>query len=99
MTVLRTASLVLLIATFALPVLAQDTPAIQVARVKYGGGGDWYGDEQSLVQLLRFVKENTLLDVAESVGYRSPSAFAKAFKSLLHESPAAYRKRLRQSSE
>ncbi|GAB5519018.1 MAG: DUF4159 domain-containing protein [Rhodothermales bacterium] len=79
MTVLRTASLVLLIAAFALPVFAQDTPAIQVARVKYGGGGDWYGDEQSLVQLLRFVKENTLLEVAEReevVELSSPKLFS-----------------------
>ncbi len=34
-----------------------------IARVKYGGGGDWYSDEQSLPELLKFVRENTLLDV------------------------------------
>lgn len=35
-----------------------------IARVKYSGGGDWYSDESSLRQLLRFARENTLLDVA-----------------------------------
>jgi len=45
-------------------VVAQDTYTFTIARIKYGGGGDWYGDEQSLVQLLEFAHENTLLDVA-----------------------------------
>ena len=38
--------------------------AIPVARVKYGGGGDWYSDEKAMVELLKFVRQNTLLDVA-----------------------------------
>lgn len=42
----------------------QDDAAVQVARVKYGGGGDWYSDEQSLTELLAFARQNTLLDVA-----------------------------------
>ncbi len=48
------------------PVAAQNVDAytIPIARVKYGGGGDWYSDEKSLVELLKFVKQNTLLDVA-----------------------------------
>ena len=43
---------------------AQDDYAFSVARVKYGGGGDWYSDEQSLTELLEFVRENTLIHVA-----------------------------------
>ena len=46
------------------PAAAQDDYTARIARVKYGGGGDWYGDEQSLTQLLQFVREHTLLDVA-----------------------------------
>jgi hypothetical protein len=38
--------------------------AAQVARVQYGGGGDWYADEESLSELLAFVRRETLLDVA-----------------------------------
>ncbi len=44
--------------------LAQPQHTIQIARVKYGGGGDWYGDETSLIELLKFTRANTLLDVA-----------------------------------
>lgn len=52
------------IAGAASPSNAQDDYAFHIARIKYGGGGDWYGDETSLVQLLKFAKEYTLLDVA-----------------------------------
>ncbi len=43
--------------------VAQDH-AFAIARVKYGGGGDWYSDEQSLPELLSYVRTHTLLDVA-----------------------------------
>ncbi|MBX2818254.1 MAG: DUF4159 domain-containing protein [Rhodothermaceae bacterium] len=45
-------------------ILAQDTHTIQIARIKYGGGGDWYSDDQSLIELLRFAETNTLLDIS-----------------------------------
>lgn len=55
----------LLLASAAYPVSAQPGDAsMSIARVKYGGGGDWYSDEQSLPELLAFVRQNTLLDVA-----------------------------------
>jgi hypothetical protein len=44
-------------------VAQSDEAAVRVARVKYQGGGDWYSDEESLTELLRFVRENTVLDV------------------------------------
>jgi hypothetical protein len=53
-----------LFATPCAPVLAQDSASVQIARVKYSGGGDWYSDEKSLPELLSFVRDNTLLDVA-----------------------------------
>lgn len=46
-----------------MPSYAQSDSAIQIARVKYQGGGDWYSDEESLVELLAFARQNTLLDV------------------------------------
>lgn len=64
---MRWLTLVLAAVLFAIPcapVLAQDSASVQIARVKYGGGGDWYSDEKSLPELLSFVRENTLLDVA-----------------------------------
>lgn len=55
----------LLVLATAVPVAAQSSDAsMSIARVKYGGGGDWYSDEQSLPELLSFVRQNTLLDVA-----------------------------------
>lgn len=37
-----------------------------------------------------------IVEVAMRVGYRSQSAFARAFRALLHDSPSHYRKRLKQ---
>ena len=49
-------------------VLADATPpgsrAFGIARLKYGGGGDWYEDRTSLVNLMRFVKDRTTIPVA-----------------------------------
>jgi Domain of unknown function (DUF4159) len=48
----------------AAPAQAQDEFSLRIARIKYGGGGDWYGDEQSLWELLAFARRETLMDVA-----------------------------------
>ena len=45
------------------PALAQEGSTIAVARVQYQGGGDWYSDEESLVELLAYARQHTLLDV------------------------------------
>lgn len=37
--------------------------AFKIARLKYNGGGDWYNDPQEEVNLLSYVKQNTLIDV------------------------------------
>jgi len=37
--------------------------AIKLARVKYSGGGDWYNDPSSEVNLLRYVNKNTNIQV------------------------------------
>ena len=50
------------------PAIADVTPpgarAFGIARLKYGGGGDWYEDRTSLVNLLRFVRERTTIPLA-----------------------------------
>lgn len=47
--------------------LAEAQPRIEsqfrIARLKYGGGGDWYNDPSAEVNLLRFVHQNTNIDV------------------------------------
>lgn len=37
--------------------------ALKIARLKYAGGGDWYNDPSSEVNLLNFVRQHTGLDV------------------------------------
>ncbi|MFH1277938.1 MAG: DUF4159 domain-containing protein [Candidatus Eisenbacteria bacterium] len=49
----------------AAPPFAEDTGAFTVARLKYGGGGDWYSDPTSLPNLLRGLRERTGLLVEE----------------------------------
>jgi hypothetical protein len=34
-----------------------------IARLKYGGGSDWYNDPSSEINMLKFLKENTNIDV------------------------------------
>ena len=42
---------------------AQEGATVPVARVKYDGGGDWYSDEKSLMELFAFAGQHTLLDL------------------------------------
>lgn len=37
----------------------QNNPYLQIARVKYAGGGDWYNDPSAEVNLLNYINENT----------------------------------------
>ena len=39
--------------------------AMVVARVKYGGGGDWYNDPSAIPNLCRYIKSHTRVDVSE----------------------------------
>ena len=53
----------------AVALLAADGPAqplFTIARLQYGGGGDWYSDPSSLPNLLRFLREHTQIDAAET---------------------------------
>jgi hypothetical protein len=59
-------ALMLLATALAEEAQAQEQYEFTIARVKYGGGGDWYVGPQSVPQLLAFVRENTLVNVAPS---------------------------------
>jgi hypothetical protein len=63
------AALAAALLAFAPPAGAVDPPAsgsrgFSIARLKYGGGGDWYEDRTSLVNLLRGVRARTSIPVA-----------------------------------
>lgn len=69
--------------------LALESPAQQriesqfrIARLKYGGGGDWYNDPSAEVNLLRFVGRHTAIDVDpryEFVDLQSDRLFSYPF--------------------
>ncbi len=41
---------------------AQESP-LKIGRLKYSGGGDWYNDPSSEINLLKFISDNTNIDV------------------------------------
>ena len=47
----------------ASPVLAQDGGEVSIARVQYGGGGDWYSGDP-LPTLIEFARDHALLDLS-----------------------------------
>jgi hypothetical protein len=44
-------------------ILSQSTGAFSIARLKFGGGADWYNDPSAEVNLLNFIKQNTNIKV------------------------------------
>lgn len=44
-------------------IISQSTGAFSIARLKYGGGADWYNDPSAEVNLLNFIKQNTNIKV------------------------------------
>lgn len=56
--------------------------AFKIARLKYAGGGDWYNDQSAEVNLLRFVKQHTGINVEptyEFVDVNSEQLFTYPF--------------------
>ena len=58
---------VTLVVTLAWPAHAisqtvRQTSTFVIARLKYGGGGDWYNDPSSEINLLKFLKAHTNID-------------------------------------
>lgn len=53
-----------LVAVCAVTLSAQKSnSALKLGRVKYSGGGDWYNDPSSEINLLKFIRENTNITV------------------------------------
>lgn len=60
----RTASRALATAVLLLGLLvAAEAAPLKVARLKYGGGGDWYANPTGLPNLLKAVRQRTTVDV------------------------------------
>lgn len=61
---------------------AQINPGFSIARLKYGGGADWYNDPSAEVNLLKFVEQNTSIKVIakyQFVDLASDEIFAYPF--------------------
>jgi hypothetical protein len=67
----------------ARPLHAQKLPpAFKCARLKYGGGGDWYNDPAAVPNLMAYIKEKTGVrtpDKEDIVEAASPAIFQYAF--------------------
>ncbi len=57
----------LIIFVLSIIISAQDKSGLQVARLKYNGGGDWYNDPSAEVNLLQYINDNT--DINVNPGY------------------------------
>ena len=56
-------ALVLLLPLEAAPQTGRISSSFKIARLKFAGGGDWYNDPQEETNLLKFVKQNSPIDV------------------------------------
>lgn len=71
-----------LLSTYVFPQVSSVKSALKITRLKYSGGGDWYNDSQEEINLLKFVKQNTLIDadtVYEFVEISSDKFFTYPF--------------------
>ena len=48
------------------PGAGAETEGLRIARLKYGGGGDWYSNPTSLPNLAREIRSRTSIEVAET---------------------------------
>ncbi len=70
-------TLLVLFLCLSLSIMAQ-TNGIQIARLKYNGGGDWYANKTSLPNLIRFCKQQLKVKLADEeavVDVGSPDLF------------------------
>ena len=45
------------------PLTANDDGKFSITRIQYDGGGDWYSDQSSIPNLLKFIDKNTTISV------------------------------------
>jgi len=62
----RREALLTLLVVLCLPHQAAADP-VKVARLKYGGGGDWYANPTSVPNLVEFIKQNTAIEMSPDV--------------------------------
>lgn len=51
-------NIIIIVLTFTKILFSQNIDGLVIARLKYSGGGDWYNDPSSEVNLLKFISQN-----------------------------------------
>ena len=70
----------IIISIFSAVSLSQE---FQIARIQYGGGGDWYSDPSSLPNLLNYLRKNTaMVNASEEVRIKLSDNNAKKYPYL-----------------
>ncbi len=64
--------LILLAFLIISPVVTFAQMPVTVMRIKYGGGGDWYGNRTTFVNLFKFIRQHTNIRTAEKEITHSP---------------------------
>jgi hypothetical protein len=49
--------------------VGKNSSPFKIARLKYSGGGDWYNDPSAEVNMMEYLKKNTVIDVDEPKFY------------------------------
>lgn len=73
--------IIILLTAFSSLIFPQIQTGVQIARLKYSGGGDWYNDPGSEQNLLKYINSNT------NVPVNYTSAFAEAGSSDIFNYP------------
>ena len=55
--------IIFIVAEVAVSQIPKLNSAFKIARLKYSGGGDWYNDPNEEVNLLNYVRQNSIIDV------------------------------------
>jgi len=79
--ILTMKKLLLLFAVFSV-IFAEILAPVQIARLKYDGGGDWYSNPGSIENLMRFIEKHTGIDMADEqtvVEASSPELFRYSY--------------------
>jgi Domain of unknown function (DUF4159) len=59
-------------------------PSFQIARLQYGGGGDWYGNKTSLPNLIRFCNQTLHTNIAPEEAVVEPGSAALTQYPFVH---------------
>ncbi|GAB3833527.1 DUF4159 domain-containing protein [Hymenobacter jeollabukensis] len=66
--------LLLLVLLLPLTAAGPAAPSFQIARLQYGGGGDWYGNKTSLPNLIRFCNQTLKTNIAPEEAVVEPGS-------------------------